>query len=198
MPKPIKELIPSSSVAKILDLSVAALAVQSPSPGAVRDAPPYIALSERTRDTIMAAPLTPMGELQRPTHTLSVRAGESVRGSSHARSSSPTYAEFSPTLSRQFTLTPRTDATTERLVELFRRVTRTRMTTSHVMRAVLKALQHGMPEIERAARSIGPTPLPSNAKGGEVERERFEAFLADAIVAGMRASAAYAGDNALG
>jgi hypothetical protein len=43
-----------------------------------------------------------------------------------------------------------------------------------------------MPMIEHEAARLGPMPLPSNARGHERARERFEARLADAILAALR------------
>ena len=48
-----------------------------------------------------------------------------------------------------------------------------------------------MEEIEREARQIGPLKLPSNARGREGDRERFEEKLAEAIANGFRKAAAY-------
>ena len=94
-------------------------------------------------------------------------------------------------MSREFMLTPRADAVVERLVDVLRRATHTRLTTSHAVRALLKAIDHAMEEIERTARTLPALKLPPNVRGGEVERERFEATLADVIVTAMRAAAAF-------
>lgn len=94
-----------------------------------------------------------------------------------------------PTLHREVVLTRRADDTFSRLVELCRRSTGTRLTSSHVMRALLHAVAHCLPHIEHHARRTGPARLPSNARGRDAERERFEAVLADALLAGLRAGA---------
>jgi len=91
---------------------------------------------------------------------------------------------------REVVLTLETDEVFSRLVELYRRMTGTKLTTSHVARAILKGAHHCMPYLEREARHIGPMNLPSNARGRELERERFEARLADAFIAGMRSAPA--------
>lgn len=96
---------------------------------------------------------------------------------------------------REVVLTPSADETFSRLVELYRRATGTRLTSSHVVRAVLKGVSHCMDQLEREARRLGPLKLPSNARGRELERERFEARLADAFIAGVRASSAFASDE---
>jgi len=87
---------------------------------------------------------------------------------------------------REVVLTAETDAVFSRLVELYRRSTGTKLTASHVARAMLKGADHCMHHLEREARRIGPTRLPSNARGRELERARFEARLADAFIAGIR------------
>jgi hypothetical protein len=92
---------------------------------------------------------------------------------------------------RQFVLTPSTDATFSRLVDLYERATSARLTSSHVARAVMKGIAHCMSALEREARHIGALKLPPNARGKELERDRFEARIADAFVAGVRASSAY-------
>lgn len=82
-----------------------------------------------------------------------------------------------------------------RLVDLYRRATGTRLTTSHVARAVLCGVEHSMASLEREARKLGPMRLPSNARGRELERERFESRLADAFISGIRAAAAFDPDE---
>ncbi len=91
---------------------------------------------------------------------------------------------------REVVLTANTDEVFSTLVELYRRATGTKLTASHVARAILKGAAHCMHFLEREARRIGPMSLPSNATGHELEREQFEARLADAFIAGIRASPA--------
>lgn len=99
-----------------------------------------------------------------------------------------------PHLNREVVLTPSADETFSRLVEMYRRATGTRLTSSHVVRAVLKGVAHCLEHLEREARRLGPLKLPANARGRELERERFEARLADAFIAGVRASSAFDAD----
>lgn len=96
-----------------------------------------------------------------------------------------------PRIKRELVLTEKTDATLTRLVELYRRHTGAKMTTSHVARAVLKGIAHCIDTIEREARRLGPLQLPPNAPEAELDRERFEAHLADAFVAGIRSAASF-------
>src|SRR6516225_4742791 len=86
-----------------------------------------------------------------------------------------------PTIKREFILTPQADETLKHLVDLFSRATGTQVTNSHLLRAALKALAEAMPAIERGASELGPLKRPSNARGREAERERYEEAIARAI-----------------
>lgn len=99
-----------------------------------------------------------------------------------------------PCVKRQFILTPASDETFTRLVELYRHTTGTRLTDSHVARALMKGVAHCFDYLEREARRIGRQKLPSNARDKEQERERFEARIADAFIAGIRAGPAMGDD----
>lgn len=92
-----------------------------------------------------------------------------------------------PTIDRELLLTASADETLTRLVEMFRRATGTKLTTSHVGRAVLRGLAQCIDAMEREAFRIGRCRLPSNARGAEDQREWFEARIAEAIIAGVRA-----------
>jgi hypothetical protein len=127
------------------------------------------------------APATPTAEMSPTNGTAAV--------------SPVTRAASSKFVDRQLLLTPATDAALSRLVELFRRTTGTKLSTSHVARALLKGVAHSMQTLEREARRLGPMKLPSNARAFEADRERFEARLADAFVAGIRSAAAFDGDE---
>lgn len=97
-------------------------------------------------------------------------------------------------IKREFVLTPETEDTLMRLVQVYRRATGTRLSNSHVLRVVLRGIQHGLAAIEREANVLGTLKLPSNAKGREVERERFENALASNFIAAMRTLPAYGHD----
>ncbi|MGD9689152.1 MAG: hypothetical protein AB7K52_00625 [Phycisphaerales bacterium] len=90
-----------------------------------------------------------------------------------------------PSINREFLLTPDADETFSRLVEIYRRGTGARLNSSHVLRVILKAVAHRMDTLEAEARKLGPMRLPSNARGTDQLRERFEANIADAFVRGM-------------
>jgi hypothetical protein len=98
-------------------------------------------------------------------------------------------------VARDLNLTPQANETFERLLEAYRRATGTRMNASMMLRGVLRGVEHCFEELEREARRIGRLKLPSNARGREIERERFEARIADAFVRGIRNAATFdAGD----
>ncbi len=158
MAKSLAKPPPSSSVARLLDLSAAARAV-----------------------AVNEIPHEPMATLANPSHS-PAEADSPVQ-----RAPPPKQSEH---LKREVVLTANTDEVFSRLVELYRRTTGTKLTASHVARAMLKGADHCMHYLEREARQIGPMKLPSNARGRELERERFEARLADAFIAGIRSAPA--------
>lgn len=94
------------------------------------------------------------------------------------------------TVKRELVLTPAADAALSRLVTLYRQATGTKLTTSHVARAVLHVVAACEPFIEREAATLGPTPLPSNAKGREAERDAFERHIARAFHTALAAAMA--------
>lgn len=96
----------------------------------------------------------------------------------------------SPHIKREFVFTPAAEATFSQLVEIYRRTTGTKLTASHVARALMKGVAHCLEYLEKEARRIGPLKLPSNARGRELERERFEARIADAFITGIRSAPA--------
>lgn len=94
-------------------------------------------------------------------------------------------------IKREIILTTAAEETLSELVRLYRRATGTRLSTSHVIRAMLKAVAHSIRSLEREAEGIGRQRLPSNARGHESQRERFENRLTQAFVSGMRATALF-------
>lgn len=89
-------------------------------------------------------------------------------------------------IKREVVLTPETDAILDELVEAFRRATRTRLSTSHVVRAMLLSAQHAGDGIRTHLHQAGCVRLPSNARGRDAEREHFELLLARAFATAMR------------
>lgn len=100
----------------------------------------------------------------------------------------------SAVIKREFVLTPATEEALTRLVQVYRNATGTRLSNSHVIRAVLRSVVHGLSAIERETNRLGPLKLPSNAKGREAEREQFETALASSFIAAMRTLPAFGVD----
>lgn len=96
-----------------------------------------------------------------------------------------------PAIKREFVLTPAADETFSRLLSLYRRATRTRLSGSHVFRVMMIAVDHCMSALECEALDLGPHRLPPNGKNHESHRQAFEERLAEAFVAGMRSAAAF-------
>jgi hypothetical protein len=92
-----------------------------------------------------------------------------------------------PDVKREFILTETTDDALGHRTSLYSKATGTNVTNSHFLRALLTALAHAMPEIEKQAWQIGKLSRPSNARGKKVEREEYERRIAASLLAGMRA-----------
>jgi len=95
---------------------------------------------------------------------------------------------------REITLTPQANETLDTLVELCRRATGTRLSTSHVLRAVLVSIMHSMPFLDYEMMKVGPLKLPGNSPDRQSEREHFESRLAQALLAGIRRAPAFTSD----
>jgi hypothetical protein len=147
MPKPLLRPQPTSSVANILDESVARAALARVTP------------ARRVEETEQAA------------HTTSVVAEEALTET--------------PTIRRQFILTPSADLTLKHMVALYSKATGSELTNSHVLRALLKAIEHAMPQLEHEAEQMGKLKRPKNDRANEAHRDEFERKLASCIVAGM-------------
>ena len=89
---------------------------------------------------------------------------------------------------RQFILTRPADETLKKLVRIYSRAGGVDLKSSEVMRAVLVALEHAAPELEREAARIGKLKRPKNDRGNEGLRDRLERRIARAIIAGLRAT----------
>ena len=147
MPKPLLRPQPTSSVANILDESVARAALARVTP------------ARRVEETEQAA------------HTTSVAADEALTET--------------PTIRRQVILTPSADLTLKHMVALYSKATGSELTNSHVLRALLKAIEHAMPQLEHEAEQMGKLKRPKNDRANEAHRDEFERKLASCIVAGM-------------
>ena len=92
---------------------------------------------------------------------------------------------------RELTLTMATDDVFEQLVEVYRRATGTRLSSSQLARAMRRGLAHCLPSLQREANRIGRLTLPSNARGRDRERDAFERRIARAFIAGIRSVPAF-------
>jgi hypothetical protein len=89
---------------------------------------------------------------------------------------------------RQFILTRSADDTLKKLVRIYSRAGGVDLKSSEVMRAVLVALEHASPELEREAARIGRLKRPKNDRGNEGLRDRLERRIARSLIAGLRAT----------
>lgn len=91
-----------------------------------------------------------------------------------------------PNIKREFILTRGADDTLQDAVRILSRATGANLTNSHFLRAVLKAVQLAMPELEREAAKLGKLKRPSNARGNEAERDEYEDRLSEAVHSAIR------------
>jgi hypothetical protein len=89
---------------------------------------------------------------------------------------------------RQFTLTSSTDRALKRLIAVYGEATGVDLKHSELLRAILVAVTHAMPELTREADNIGPLKRAKNDRGNEAQRDELERRIAAAFVAGMRAA----------
>ncbi len=176
MAKPLREPPPSSSVARLLDVEAASRALAPAQPAAPEPSQP----ANRDAPAITTpAPLARQPEVPPVHHVPPATASPAAPTGEPAN------------IKRELVLSPSTEETFSRLVELYRRSTGTRLSSSHVARAILKGVAACLPALEREAETIGRLRLPGNARGREGERERFEERIAEAFVNGVRSAAAY-------
>src|SRR4051794_11818936 len=151
--------------------------------------PPTSSVAKLLDPGIGAAALRPVGP----------PAGGPVHGRAGAQQDGPAVPPrpIAPTgepadIKREFTLTRSADGALNELLALLQRQTGSKLHSSHLMRAILRAFQHALPEIEREAAALGPLKRPRNASGQEAERDEFEARLAAALLSGLRSSRPFA------
>src|SRR3954451_13965310 len=150
--------------------------------------PPTSSVAKLLDPGIGAAALRPVGPpAGGPVHG---RAGVQEGPAAPPRPVAPTGEPAD--IKREFTLTRSADGTLNELLALLQRQTGSRLHSSHLMRALLRAFQHALPEIEREAAALGTLKRPRNASGQEAERDEFEARIAAALLAGLRSSRSFA------
>lgn len=120
-------------------------------------------------------------------------AFETVATKSPARQTAQVLApkKRSPSMliKRELVLSREADRQFQSLIDACRQSTRTRLTASHVARALMRVVEQAMPTIHQALDQLGPQKLPSNAPSFGDERDRFESQLARAIGNGLTMSA---------
>ena len=90
-----------------------------------------------------------------------------------------------PSIKREFMLTPLADDSLHNAVRVLSRATGASLSNSHFLRVVLKIVEHAMPEIEREASRLGKLKRPSNARENQPEREEFEQKIAEALATAL-------------
>lgn len=101
----------------------------------------------------------------------------------------PPLGRLPPTLvKRELVLSREADERFQTLVDACRQATGTRLTASHVARALIRVVAGAMPSIQQSLDELGPQRLPSNAPAFDQDRARFELRLARAIGRGLSAN----------
>lgn len=93
-----------------------------------------------------------------------------------------------PSVSRQFTLTPSADRVLKRLIAIYGEATDLDLKYSELLRAILFAAEHALPELVREAAHIGKLKRPKNDRGNAALRDELERRIARGFLAGMRGS----------
>lgn len=147
-------------------------------PRTLRDPPPTSSLA-RLLDTDAAARATARGhDAPKDRHgTGDGLFGSEARPAVRAEPEWPDVVRPSR-IKREILLCAETDETLDEVVRILRLSTRSRVTTSHVVRAFMRAIARRMDDIRRQAVHLGPRRLPSNSAGNEQSRRDFEEALA--------------------
>lgn len=86
---------------------------------------------------------------------------------------------------REVVLTEHTAEVLDVLVERLRAATRTRLSASHMLRAMITAVEPALSAVEVEVASSGPWRLPANGEQHDANRAEFERRMADAILAAL-------------
>jgi hypothetical protein len=160
MAKPLTRPQPLSSVAGMLQPGIGAQALSKPAPAHV---PVPISEAQPPQPATFVPPPAAKPKLAVPTGEI-------------------------PNVPRQFTLTASTDRVLRRIVGIYSEAAGMDLKHSELLRAILMAVEHAVPELEREAAVIGKIKRPKNDRGREAEREALERRIAKAFIAGMRAA----------
>jgi hypothetical protein len=94
---------------------------------------------------------------------------------------------ITPTIKREFMLTPSADDTLFQAVRLLSRATGTNLSNSHFLRVLLKVVANAMPQLEQEAARLGKLKRPGNSAANQREREEYEQRMAEAVAAAVAA-----------
>lgn len=86
---------------------------------------------------------------------------------------------------REVVLTEHTAEVLDVLVDRLRAATRTRLSASHLVRALVLAIEPSLAGIEVQVASTGPWRLPANGARHDADRAEFERRMADAVLAAL-------------
>lgn len=89
-------------------------------------------------------------------------------------------------IKREFILAAQTDATFEELLTILRRSTRSRISASQVLRALLTVTGRALPAIEAEALRMGAIRMPGNGNARMAARIAFDERIADTIATALR------------
>jgi hypothetical protein len=93
-----------------------------------------------------------------------------------------------PDIKREVQISPMLDDALREAVRLLSRATGSNPSNSHLIRALLMAVAHAMPEIQQESQKIGRLERPSNVQTSREARELYERKLAVALVAAIKSA----------
>jgi hypothetical protein len=94
-----------------------------------------------------------------------------------------------PTIKREFVLTPAADDTLYEAVRALSRATGTNLSNSHFLRVMLKVVAEAMPQIKEEASRLGELKRPGNTAASQPDREEYEQRIAAAVAAAIATAA---------
>jgi hypothetical protein len=116
------------------------------------------------------------------------RAVGPLSGSEVPHAASPTTVKArrrAHPVKREVVLTEHTAEVLDVLVDRLRVATRTRLSASHLVRALVSAIEPSLAGIEVQVASTGPWRLPANGARHDVDRAEFERRMSEAILAAL-------------
>lgn len=113
------------------------------------------------------------------------RAVEPVPAGDRDATDSPKARRRAHPVKREVVLTEHTAEVLDVLVDRLRVATRTRLSASHLLRALIIAIEPSLGGVEVQVASSGPWRLPANGEQHDANRAEFEQRMADAILAAL-------------